>query len=327
MRFHINLYCLNIEEVQKERSNWRPFTTCRRLVVAAAMNLARILQCGMLTMIQREVSLMSDDNSDKVFIQMLLEERCDKSFLMSSRQTQHWVSSGEWFFINREGTTRSEVLSCKAEAIHFLGDLMLALQLISHGLLSLNAVWSWCIAPFDIKKNTDGSSITPMDMRIQGTILFENRYFVLTAAGVKHDFLKYPPFMTKDNCLSDVPELPDEAIELDFNHWLQMAGKHNIKNALKCFKGEQNEESRNVIVTVDDGLNVVPLQENSIMYLPVANNKLAGDFLRQCEQDEFDNMYEQLAVEGFSQYDNILTIWRDKDLPRTIRSYHLLRGS
>jgi hypothetical protein len=33
------------------------------------------------------------------------------------------------------------------------------------------------------------------------------------------------------------------------------------------------------------------------------------------------------AVEGFSQYDNILIIWRDKDLPRNIRSYHLLRRS
>ena len=29
------------------------------------------------------------------------------------------------------------------------------------------------------------------------------------------------------------------------------------------------------------------------------------------------SIWEEGAVEGFSQYDNILIIWRDKNLPRT----------
>lgn len=302
IRFHINFYCIRMDEIQKSKVHWRPFTKCRRLVIAAALNFARLLQNEMLGDIYREVLLLEDDDEMKPILKELLELRLHDSPSMKLKHDQHWVCSGEWFYINGKGTDKAEVSSCQAEAIPFLMDFVFALQIISYGILKLNNVWSWCIAPFETTSHPDGTSITPFDMQEQGKQLFHSKYFVLTAAGVKHDFLKYPPFVTVDNVLTDLKENDDSVNETDFNRWLLNAGSHNMKNVLKCFKDRSNElnvEHGDVLITIDDALNIIPL-ENSASYLPVANNEHTASIITQGETDQelTSHNYYDISDEG-----------------------------
>lgn len=290
VRFHINIYCLRNEEVYKTGIKWRPFTKCRRQVVSACLNLARLFQCNMVIRIKKLLLELQEDIDSKDHILQLLDDRQAKTNEMTSRHSQHWVSAGEMFYTNSKDTCKTEISSVKKEAIPFLKDFNLALELVAYGILSVKEIWSWVIPPFDNLKNTDGTIITAHEMKYEGQILFRNKLFVLTAAGVKNDFTQFPPYLTKDHVLMDEKHtsddehigndnlISDDDNISDFNSWLHKAGAHNERNIARCFHDNYESENQTFTVSVDDGLTFNPLQ-SEVMYLPVANNEHSSTFI------------------------------------------------
>ena len=280
IKFHLNVYCLKNPGSGTSALDWRPFTTCGRVVIAAAMNLARMLQCGrarQLKIAYEKYSLSDvNDQMNKEEITNYLDEKIEKEENRRDR-TPHWISGGEVFYLKSDTTKYAEISACKTDALPFFRDFELSFTLVSLGILGCGEIWERSLEMTD-KELARSANLTTRDLKVEAQTIWAHKAFTLTAAGTKHDFVKHKNFdyIPKEDLFRDLERNCDAIFkdaESDFAVWLEKAGKHNIANVLRCFQNcspgdinnsnhqEDYESGRGdlfdegVRVTVDDALS------------------------------------------------------------------------
>jgi len=258
IRFHLNIYSLKYEGPSKT-PGYRPFTEIKRLVIVAALNLARMLQCNRARRLLKAWSTTALDKSKKVTVSDILSTRMGNNAL-KPKHAQHWVSGGEVFFMKNDAMKASELSCVQKEALPFLIDFETSLKLISHGILNSEEIWKWSFSHSDLSHTcTKGAMMTT------ATDLVQYKLFGLTAAGTKHDFERYEPFSVQKDI--------DEDAVTQFNTWLEEAGKQNKKNAMGCFITDTSLFDDGIFATLDDGLTIHALHQR-LMLVPLGKKKI-----------------------------------------------------
>jgi hypothetical protein len=230
IRFHLNIFSLKNEGISKT-SGYRPMSLVKRLVIVAAMNLARMLQCHRARRIKKAwISHCQEGGSDTVIstrneINSLLQERIDAD-VCTPIIVQNWVSGGELFYLKHDSTKVSEVSSAKTDALSFLLDFEYAIKLIGLGILNCHEIWSWCFTKVDLCHMTGAEDrCSKYSLITTANDLLQYKLFGLTAAGIKHDVPRFMPYQYSIQEEQDEEKL-DVAppAEEQYFKWLTEAG-------------------------------------------------------------------------------------------------------
>jgi hypothetical protein len=278
IRFHLNIFCLrSIGPLQGKRVAYRPFSHTERLVIVASMNLARLLQCKHISMINDAI----DESED-----LTVSHKSEMKILLESHEAprdkgapHHWVSGGDFFCLSNEHTNPIEISSRRDWAISFLSDFELSMSLIARGILKIPEIGGKCFAPSDtfvLKVTKKVSFLT--DIQQCATVLTSSRVYTLTAAGTKHDFRQFKPFnpslitLDPDTCPPDFIEYMRTINQ--FDRWLREAGSFNRINLEKCFHHDDYDKEK-LITTFDDAITFQCLKHDKfILALPASRSKM-----------------------------------------------------